>query len=82
MSTSSDKRDTPAPPPQRSTVILLLGDIADATWRMFVPSLAGIVGGYMLDDVFDTKPWLFVGGTILGCVVAGLLIKQQLQKKI
>lgn len=82
MSKPSDKHDTPTTPPERSTVILLLGDLADITWRMFVPALAGIVGGYMLDNTFSTKPWLFILGTVIGCAGAGLLIKKQLQKKI
>lgn len=68
-------------PPQSSAVVLLLGTIADTTWRMFLPTLAGIVGGYMLDGLLGTKPWLFAAGTILGCVIAGMLIAKQLQKK-
>lgn len=82
MSKTSDKQDTPTTPPERSTVILLLGDIADITWRMFVPALIGIVGGYTLDNTFNTKPWLFILGTVIGCIGAGILIKQLLQKKI
>jgi len=81
MSTSSDKHDAPTTPPDRSTVVLLLGTIADTTWRMFVPALIGIAGGYWLDTTFGTKPWLFAAGTILGCAIAGLLVNQQLQKK-
>lgn len=82
MSTPSDKHESPTTPPDRSTVILLLGTLADTTWRMFVPALTGIAGGYALDGAFGTKPWLFIAGTILGCTLAGLLIKQQLQKKL
>lgn len=72
-------KETPEPPKDSSTVILLLGTIADTTWRMFVPTLAGIVGGFFLDRHFDTSPWLFAVGTIIGCIIAGLLIKQQLK---
>jgi hypothetical protein len=82
MRASDEPSEETPTPPNQSTVILLLGTIADTTWRMFVPTITGIVGGYMLDESLGTKPWLFAGGTILGCIVAGLLIKQQLQKKI
>lgn len=72
--------DTPEPPKDTSTVILLLGTIADTTWRMFVPTLTGIVGGFFTDKALGTTPWLFALGTILGCIIAGLLIKQQLRQ--
>lgn len=72
-------KGTPEPPKNTSTVILLLGTMADTTWRMFVPTLIGIVGGYFLDKALDTTPWLFAAGTILGCTVAGLLIRKQLR---
>jgi hypothetical protein len=50
---------------------------------MFVPTITGIVGGYMLDESLGTKTMAVLPEeTILGCIVAGLLIKQQLQKKI
>lgn len=71
---------TPEPPKDTSTVVLLLGTLGDTTWRMFIPSLIGIVGGYQLDKAFNTKPWLFAIGTIIGCTIAGLLIKRQLKK--
>lgn len=35
----------------------------------------------MLDGALGTKPWLFATGAILGCAAAGLLVKEQLQKK-
>jgi F0F1-type ATP synthase assembly protein I len=70
---------TPEPPKNTSTVILLLGTIGDTTWRMFVPTLIGIAGGFFLDETLGTSPWFFAAGTITGCVIAGLLIKQQLK---
>lgn len=71
---------TPEPPKDTSTVILLLGTVADTTWRMFVPTLTGIVGGFFLDKNFGTTPWLFALGTTLGCIAAGRLIKKQLEQ--
>ena len=80
MSKASKADGSSSQPPEKSTVILLLGSIADTSWRMFVPALIGIVGGYFLDQMCATKPWLFLGGTILGCTIAGLLVKRQLEK--
>ncbi|HEY0965255.1 MAG TPA: AtpZ/AtpI family protein [Candidatus Saccharimonadales bacterium] len=78
-SLSSDKLSTPA---KKSPAVFMLSTIGDTTWRMFAPTLIGIVGGYALDNMLHTKPWLFILGTILGLIGAGLLVKQQLQKKI
>ena len=37
-------------PPTKNAAILLLGDIADTTWRMFLPTIAGIVVGAAADS--------------------------------
>ncbi|HEY1085290.1 MAG TPA: AtpZ/AtpI family protein [Candidatus Saccharimonadales bacterium] len=81
MSTSSDKHDTPAAPPDHSTVVFMLGTIADTTWRMFVPTVGLMCGGYWADQTFGTKPWLFIVGLVVGSGIAILLVKQQLTKK-
>ena len=80
MSTSSDKHDTPAAPPDQSTVILLLGDIADTTWRMFVPTISFIGLGFWIDTKLDTKPWLTIAGIIVGVTITSLLVRRQLRK--
>ena len=80
MSTSSDKHDTPVPPPDRSPVVLLLGTIADTTWRMFVPTVGGMSLGYFADQAMKTKPWLFIAGLGIGSIIAGVLITKQLKK--
>jgi len=77
---SSDKRDTSSSPPPRSTVILLLGDIADTTWRMFVPTIGFGALGFWADGSMHTTPWLSIAGVILGALLAGALIWQQLKK--
>lgn len=80
MSTSpNDKGESPVPP-ERSTVILLLGDIGDTTWRMFVPTIGLTLAGLYIDEQVHSKPWFMVGGIILGAVCAGYLVKRQLQK--
>lgn len=67
-------------PPPRSTVILLLGDIADTTWRMFIPTIGGGLIGWWADSLWHTTPWLSLAGVALGALVAGGLIWQQLKK--
>ena len=67
-------------PSTKNAAILLLGDIADTTWRMFLPTIAGIVGGATADGYLGTSPWLFAIGTLVGCVIAGMLVKKQLEK--
>ena len=81
MSASPSKNSDDKPtPPDKTTVILLLGTIGDTTWRMFVPTIGLTFAGVYADKSFGTKPWLTTGGIILGTVIAGLLVKRQLQK--
>ena len=80
MSTSSDKHDTPVPPPDRSPVVLLLGTIADTTWRMFVPTLGGVSLGLWIDHMTDTAPWFGIGGLTIGVAITVVLMKKQFQK--
>jgi F0F1-type ATP synthase assembly protein I len=47
---------------------------------MFVPTVGGMSAGYFADQMYGTKPWLFVAGLVLGTVVAGLLVTSQLKK--
>lgn len=81
MSASPNKSsDDKATPPDKSTVILLLGTIGDTTWRMFVPTIGLTVAGVYADKAFGTKPWLTVVGIGLGALIAGLLVKRQLHE--
>ncbi len=73
----ADPRETPRP---KSTAILLLGDIADTTWRMFVPTVGLAALGFVLDQQINTTPWLFILGFVLGCVITGVLIKKLFEK--
>lgn len=74
-----DKEEKQAPP-DRSTVLLLLGTMVDTTWRMFVPTAAGGLMGWWGDSIWHTAPWLSIAGVALGAVVAGALIWQQLKQ--
>lgn len=80
MSAKGDPSRSMPEPPTGSTVLLLLGDIADTTWRMFVPTLGFGALGFWADVSWDTGPWLAIGGVLLGSLAAAGLIKQQLDK--
>ncbi|AHB42522.1 hypothetical protein RAAC3_TM7C00001G0679 [Candidatus Saccharibacteria bacterium RAAC3_TM7_1] len=81
MSASGDHPKSTQQPPTHSTVLLLLGDIADTTWRMFVPTIGFIGLGFWGDSTFrGTKPWLTIAGIVVGITVTSLLIARQLKK--
>ncbi len=60
------------------TARVLLGTIGDTTWRMFVPSIGFTLLGVWGDNVFATKPWLMICGVVFGFVMAGVLVKRQI----
>lgn len=62
---------------KQSVILLLIGDIASTTWRMFVPTILGALGGLWLDQKFSTPPWFAITGIVLGIVITGVLISQQ-----
>lgn len=65
-------------PPKNSTVVLLLGTIADTTWRMFVPIVGLLLLGLWIDSTLNTLPWAMVILTIVGIVISAELIRRQL----
>lgn len=65
-------------PPKPSTVVLLLGTIADTTWRMFVPIVGLLLLGLWIDTTFATLPWAVIVLTIIGIVISAELIRRQL----
>jgi hypothetical protein len=66
------------PPNKNSTVVLLLGTIADTTWRMFVPIIGGMLLGLWIDKSHGTLPWATIILTIIGIAWATELIRRQL----
>lgn len=69
---------TPDEPPKNSTVLLLLGTIADTTWRMFVPIIGLLLLGVWIDRTYGTLPWAMIVLTIIGIAVASELVRRQL----
>lgn len=45
-----------------------------------MPTIGLTVAGVYADKSFGTKPWLTATGIVLGAVIAGLLVKRQLQE--
>lgn len=80
MNTSQNDGDKKPTPPERSTVILLLGTIGDTTWRMFVPTIGLTVLGLLADKQFGTTPWIMTLGIILGALLAAALVRRQIKK--
>ncbi len=79
MNDARDEKDSFAAPPDKSTVILLLGTIGDTTWRMFIPTIGLTLAGVYGDNSLSTKPWLTVLGIITGTGLAALLVRNQLR---
>jgi hypothetical protein len=78
-----DTPTKPEPHTERSTGVAasIIIDMTDTTWRMFIPTIGLLMLGRMLDSHFTTKPWLMIGGIVLGSVIAGLLVKRQLARR-
>jgi hypothetical protein len=74
----STSNGTPEEPPKQSTVLLLLGTIADTTWRMFIPIIGLLMLGVWVDKTYDSLPWATISLTILGIVIAAELVRRQL----
>ncbi len=78
-SQSVSEEHTPSPT-QKSATILLLRDMADTSWRMFIPIIGIMLIGLYGDVLFHTKPVLLLIGLGIGIIVSALLVKRQLKK--
>jgi len=82
MSAAAKKSDNKSVPSQKSTVILLFMIAADTTWRMFVPIIGGTALGVWADNTITDKPLATVIGIMVGIIIAALLVRQQLNRKL
>ncbi|MBC7764594.1 AtpZ/AtpI family protein [Microbacteriaceae bacterium] len=80
MSKDSNE-EIPASAGKTPASVLIL-TIADTTWRMFVPTIGGLLLGRMLDEYWSYSPLGMVAGIVFGTVASALLIKRQLQKEV
>lgn len=67
------------PRPTRSAVILMLTDIGNTTWRMFVPVLGGFGLGIWADRSWNTRPWWTIIGIVIGIILTTALMARQFQ---
>lgn len=65
--------------PKSSDVLLLFATVADTTWRLFVPTLGGVVLGIWLDQTIQTRPLWTIIGVICGTIVSLGLVYLQLK---
>lgn len=83
MSASPNKNSDDKPtPPDRSTVVLLLGVAGDTTWRMFIPIIGLAVAGVWMDRTFGTKPIMTIIGIVTGIIIAAYLVRLQFKKEL
>jgi len=80
MSSLQNDGDKKPTPPDRSTVVLLLGTIGDTTWRMFVPTIGLTILGLLIDKQLHTTPWVMTTGIVAGAGVAFLLVRRQMKE--
>jgi len=69
-------------PTDKSAVILLFTIAADTTWRMFVPIIGGTILGVWADNTMASKPLWTIVGIAAGIVIAALLVRQQMNRKL
>jgi hypothetical protein len=74
--------DIPTTKPRTNDAQMGVGVIAttflDTTWRIAVPVVMFAALGIWADRSFGSKPWLTLLAVVIGFVLAGLLLKRQL----
>lgn len=81
MDTEPNSQDTSTErPTKQNTLLMLFGDIADTTWRMFVPIVGLAAVGLYLDMSIGTSPAFTLGLTIVGTAIAAMLVKKQIKR--
>ena len=66
--------------PTAKMALLLLGTVADTTWRMFVPTLGGLGLGLWADKRWETTPLWTITGVIVGAILAFSLVYLQIKR--
>ncbi len=67
-------------PSKSSPVVLMLGTLADTTWRMFIPTVVLALIGAYLDAKLRSVPILTIIGGFGGFGLSSYLIYRQLKK--
>ncbi|PID31482.1 hypothetical protein CR983_00830 [Candidatus Saccharibacteria bacterium] len=66
--------------PTDRPALLLLGDVADTTWRMFIPTIGMMVLGLAADMTYESTPMLTFAGVIVGAAIAVWLVWLQIKR--
>lgn len=53
-------------------------DFMDTTWRIATPVLLFAGAGIFVDAKVGSEPWLTLLGTVIGFIIAGMLVKKQI----
>ena len=65
--------------PTSKDVLLIFGTVADTTWRLFVPTLGGVLLGIWADKTYLTRPLWTILGVSCGTIISLYLVYKQLQ---
>lgn len=79
MGTISHNNDSSTMQPVNSPVVLLIGIIADTTWRMFIPTIGLTILGVYIDNQLHSVPVATGVGVILGSIFALVLVRKQIR---
>ncbi len=63
----------------RSAAILLSLTLLDTSWRMFIPTIGGVIIGIALDHILLTTPVFTFMSVIVGSITSLMLIMSQLK---
>jgi F0F1-type ATP synthase assembly protein I len=78
--TAAKPTTTPPAPDHKNPIsdLKIIQSFADTTWRIAVPVVGLTLIGIYIDKHHGTKPWLTLAGSIVGFIIAGLLVKRQI----
>jgi len=66
--------------PKQAPKLNIGRELLDTTWRMTIPVVLFAGLGIVLDRQINSAPWLTLIGMIVGFLLAGILVKRQLDR--
>ena len=66
-------------PDSYQTKQLFVSSAISMSWQMALAVLIPIVGGYYLDQYFNSSPWITLAGVVLAFALVTLIVKQTLK---
>lgn len=78
-SIKSEDAQTPPNSPDPNEVMyqqnLFLVTVLNMSWQLAIGVIVPIVGGYKLDEHYDTKPWLTIVGFVIAAAATFVIMK-------